>query len=192
MQAGNRFFATPLWAGIQEGLAKLTVDEDAKQPKTTRIVQMAQRAARAMGRRAYLVLDAYFAVGPVFQAADGRLCGDEPLVYIRTRAKKNVVAYRPAPTPRKRKRGRRKKYGQRLKLMTLFDSQAKAHAFQTAQAVAYRRPDRFRYRVLDLLWKPTKGMLRFIRVDSPRGRMILISSDLRSIPSRPSNGMAAA
>ncbi len=182
VQAGDRFFATPLWASIQEGLAKLAVDQDAKQPKTTRIVQMAQQAAHAMGRRAYLVLDAYFAVGTVFQAADGWRCGDEPLVHILTRAKKNVVAYRPAPTPKKRKRGRRKKYGQRLKLMTLFDSQAKAHAFQTAEAVAYRQPEPFRYLVLDLLWKPTKGMLRFILVDSARGRMILISSDLELDP----------
>jgi len=181
VQACDRFFATPLWASIQEGLAKLAVD-DAGQPKTTRIVQMAQQVARVMGRSAYVVLDAYFAVGPVFQTAAEQLCGNEPLVHILTRAKKNVVAYCPAQTPKKRKRGRRKKYGQKLKLMKLFDSKAKAYEFQTAEAVAYKRPEPFRYLVLDLLWKPTKGMLRFILVDSPRGKMVLISSDLKLDP----------
>ena len=47
VRACDKFFATPLWASIQEGLAKLAVDEDAKQPKTTRIVQMAQQVACA-------------------------------------------------------------------------------------------------------------------------------------------------
>lgn len=179
VQACDKFFATPLWASIQEGLAKLAVDEDAKQPKTTRIVQMAQQVACTMGRRAYLVLDAYFAVGPVFEMAAAQLCGDEPFIHILTRAKKNVVAYRPARPRKKPKRGRPKKYGKKLKLMKLFDSKAKAFEFQTAEAVVYQQREPIRYLVLDLLWKPTKGMLRFILVESSRGRMILISSDLK-------------
>ena len=179
VQACDKFFATPLWASIQEGLAKLAVDEDAKQPKTTRIVQMAQQVACVMGRRAYLVLDAYFAVGPVFEMAAAQFCGDEPLIHILTRAKKNVVAYRPARPRKKPKRGRPKKYGKKLKLMKLFDSKAKAFEFQTAEAVVYQKQEPIRYLVLDLLWKPTKGMLRFILIESSRGRMILISSDLK-------------
>lgn len=178
----DKFLATPLWANIQEGLAKIAVGDDAQQPKTTRIVQMAQQVAWAMGRRAYVVLDAYFAVGPVFEAAAGQLCGDEPLVHILTRAKKNVVAYRPARTPKKRKRGRPNKYGQKLKLMRLFDSKAKAYDFQTAQAVVYKQREPVRYLALNLLWKPTKGMLRFILVESSPGRMVLISSDLQLDP----------
>ena len=69
IQACDKFFATPLWATIQEGLDGITDTDEAKHPKTIRIVHMAQQAARAMGEQAYLVLDAYFAVGPVFQAA---------------------------------------------------------------------------------------------------------------------------
>ncbi len=179
VQACDKFFATPLWASIQEGLAKLAVDEDAKQPKTTRIVQMAQQVACAMGHRVYLVLDAYFAVGPVFEMAAAGLCGAEPLIHILTRAKKNVVAYCPARGRKKPKRGRPKKYGKKLKLMKLFDSKAKAFQFQTAEAVVYQKREPIRYLVLDLLWKPTKGMLRFILVESSRGRMILISPDLK-------------
>jgi len=109
VQACDRFFATPLWASIQEGLAQVAVGDDAKQPKTTHIVQMAQQVAYAMGRRAYLVLDAYF-------------------------------------------------------------------------AVVYKRRELVRHLALNLLWRPTKGMLRFILVESSHGRMVLISSDPKLNP----------
>jgi len=177
VQACDKFFAIGLWANIQEGLGKIANTKDAKQPKTIRIVHMAQQATRAMGEKAYLVLDAYFAVGPVFQAAAEKCESDSHLVHVLTRAKKNVVAYLPAMSPKKRKRGRPRKYGKKLKLMKLFDSKAKAYQFQTARVMVYDRPERVRYLGLNLLWKPTKGMLRFILVESSRGRMILISSD---------------
>ena len=182
VQACDKFFAIPLWANIQEGLRGIANTDEAKQPKTIRIVHMAQQTARVMGEQAYLVLDAYFAVGPVFQAAANELCDGENLVHILTRAKKNVVAYLPAPVPKKRKKGRPRKYGKKLKLMKLFDSKAKAYKFQTAEAAVYNVRERVRYLTLDLLWKPTKGMLRFILVESSRGRMVLISSDPKLDP----------
>ena len=182
VQACDKFFATPLWANIQEGLDGITNTDEAKHPKTIRIVHMAQQAARAMGEQAYLVLDAYFAVGPVFQAAAEKRGSDGPLVHILTRAKKNVVAYLPAPSPKKRKQGRPGKYGKKLKLMKLFDSTAKAYPLQTARTRVYDRQERVRYLALNLLWKPTKAMLRFILVESSRGRMVLISSDLELTP----------
>jgi hypothetical protein len=182
VQACDKFFSIPLWANIQEGLGKIADAKDAKRPKTIRIVHMAQRVARAMESPACLVLDAYFSVGPVFQAAARELCAGENLVHILTRAKKNVVAYLPAPSPKKRQRGRPRKYGKKLKLMKLFDSTAKAYPFQTARLRVYHQQERVRYLALNLLWKPTKGMLRFILVESSRGRMILISSDLTIAP----------
>jgi hypothetical protein len=182
VQACGKFRATPLWANIQEGLATLTDDDQARQPKTIRIVSMAQRVAAVMGGKAYLVLDAYFGVGPVFNAAAEVLSDTEQLIHILTRAKKNIVAYHPAPKPKKRKRGPRRKYGKKVKLMTLFDSKAHARQFQTAQAELYGGPERVRYLLLDLLWKPTKSMLRFILVESSRGRMVLMSSDLNLDP----------
>ena len=135
-------------------------------------------AAAALGSEVL----SYFAVGPVFTAAAGVLNGTENLIHILTRAKKNVVAYRPAPTPKKRQRGRRRKYGKKVKLMTLFDAKAAAGQFQTAQTLVYDRSERVRYLTLDLLWKPTKSLLRFILVESSRGRMVLMSSDLNLDP----------
>lgn len=180
VRACSKYFAVPVWARIHEGLEGL--EESGDVPKTIRIVQMGQQVAMAMGSGAYLVLDAYFAVGPVFETAKKELLDDELLVHILTRAKKNVVAFRPAPPPKKRrngrkKRGRKKKYGEKLKLMKLFDSKAKALTFQEAEACVYGKQETIRYLTLDLLWKPIKGMLRFILVESSRGRMVLITSD---------------
>lgn len=178
VRAVDKVFATPLWANIQEGPGI----SDPKLPKTIRIVRMAQRVAAAMGQPAYLVLDAFFAVGPVFQTAAQQCQQGRQLVHVLTRAKKNVVGYRPARPAKRRKRGRKRKYGKKLRLMELFDSNARANNFQTAQAVVYGRRETVRYLTLDLLWKPIRGMLRFILIETSRGRMILVSSDLNLEP----------
>jgi len=180
VKASDKYFATPLWANIQEGLE--TVTRSKLRPLTTWIVAMGQCVAAAMDQPAYLVLDAYFAVGSVFLLAAEIKQGVQNAVHIVTRAKKNIVAYVPARPPKKPKRGRPKVYGKKLKLAQLFDSKAKAYQFQTAQAMVYERRETVKYLVLDLLWKPVKGMLRFVLVESSRGRMILITSDLSLDP----------
>ena len=183
VQAGEKYFATPLWANIQEGLERFTHSADIRSgPKTTQIVHMAQHVAVGMGSSAYLVLDAYFAVGPVFLAAAEKLTATGQVVHILTRAKKNVVAYRTPPPRKKRKRGRPRKYGQKLHLTKLFDSNSKSYTFQTTQAILYGQRENIRHLTLDLLWKPTKGMLRFILVETSRGRLILMTSDLNLGP----------
>ena len=163
VETGKTYFATPLWAEIHR--------DALEESTTTRIITIAAQIAEAMARDAYLVLDAYFAVGPVFIAA-ANMAGR---VHILTRAKKNVVAYRQATQPEKRGSGRPRKYGEKLKLMTLFDSWSSK--FQTAHAKVYDKWEEVRYLTLDLLWKPTRGLLRFILIETSRGRMILITSD---------------
>ena len=66
--------------------------------------------------------------------------------------------------------------GQKLKLMDLFD--ARPHDFLSAKAIVYQQQETVRYLVLDLIWKPAKGLVRFILIETPRGRLILMSSDL--------------
>jgi len=179
VRAGDKYFATPLWASIQEGLALFTQPGDSKPlAKTVQIVAMARQVARAMRRPAYLVLDAYFAVGPVFLAASRILDGMPNFIHILTRAKKNVVAYCDPPKRKKHQRGPDRKYGQKLKLMDLFDSKAQGYIFQKTQANIYGQKENIRYLVLDLIWKPVKSKLRFILVESSRGRIILMTSDL--------------
>ncbi len=180
VQACGRFFATPLWATIQEGMED--IDESRNVSKTIQMIQMAQRITKKMKHPSYLVLDAYFSVGTVFMEAEKILIDGIQTVHILTRAKKNVVAYHPAPKATKKKCGRKKMYGKKIKLMQLFDSSAKKYQFQSANAVIYKKEETIRYLVLDLLWKPTKGMLRFVLIESSRGRMILITSDMNLQP----------
>ena len=102
MQACDKYFAVPLWANIQEGLALFTKSGNSKPlSKTIQIVEMAKQVALAMGTPAYPVLDAYFAAGPVFLAAAQKLNGMKNFIHILTRAKKNVVAYRDPPKKKK-------------------------------------------------------------------------------------------
>jgi len=143
---------------------------------------MAKQVSVTMGMGAYLVLDAYFAVGPVFLAAAEQVNGIGNFVHILTRAKKNVVAYCKPPARKKHKRGRPREYGKKLKLFKLFDSKAKCYTFQTIEANIYGQSENIRYLILDLLWKPVKGMLRFVLVETSRGRIVLMTSDLNLNP----------
>jgi len=87
---------------------------------------MAADLVAAIGKKCLLVLDAYFAVGPVFvilkQVVDH---SGRRLVHIVTRAKSNVVGYQ-NPPPKTGARGRPRKYGEKLKLMELFETRAVA------------------------------------------------------------------
>ena len=89
---------------------------------TSLMAAMATDRVAVMGKRCLLVLDAYFAVGPVFIVLktvvdhNGR-----QLVHIVTRAKNNVGGHEDPPA-KSGKRGRPRKYG--LNLMTLFGTRA--------------------------------------------------------------------
>lgn len=164
--AAKKFWSTPLWAEIHhDGL---------EEKRSTRIVTTAINITHAINHKAYLVLDAFFAVGPVFLAA--RMAADACL-HIITRAKKNVVAYLPAAKKEKGKRGRNPVYGEKLKLMTLFDSGA--FPFSTMEAQVYDTLETVKYLLLDLLWKPAKATIRFFLVESSHGRIIIMTSDLK-------------
>lgn len=183
LQAYDKYFAVPLWANIQEGLALLADSAGRRYlSKTVQIVEMAKQVSVTMGMGAYLVLDAYFAMGPVFLAAAEQVNGIGNFVHILTRAKKNVVAYCKPPARKKHKRGRPREYGKKLKLLKLFDSKAKCYAFQTIEANIYGQSENVRYLVLNLLWKPVKGMLRFVLVETSHGRIVLMTSDLNLNP----------
>lgn len=85
---------------------------------------MAAELVCSVGKGGIIVLDAYFAVGPVFlilkQAVDDT---GKRLVHIVTRAKSNVVGYQ-KPPPKTGGAGRPRIYGAKLKLMDLFETMA--------------------------------------------------------------------
>lgn len=163
-----RFFATPLWAEIH--------NERAGESRTVRVVAVAIAIARALGRPAYLVLDAFFASGPVFKTA----WREKGLLEILTRAKKSYVGYLPPAQPKRRGAGRPRIYGKRLKLVELFDDWQEK--FETVETSVYGKIETVRYLTVDLLWKPVKGTVRFFLIESSRGRIVLMTSDLSMGP----------
>jgi hypothetical protein len=118
-----------------------------------------------------VVADAYYAAG---RFARNLLQNGHHLV---TRVRSNAVAYRPVRPCRRRRRGRPRLYGQKIKLKHHFKLQDK---FQSALSPVYDdRNVTIRYDFQDLVWRPLGCLVRFVWVIHPsRGRLILMSTDL--------------
>lgn len=166
---GGYYFCVPICARIHEGIVRSNRD------RRTLIDKANEMLASVCGDLQFVLLaDAYYANGKMIRAL--RLCSS----HLVTRVRCTATAYQPAPVPRVRKRGRPKKYGKKVKLQKLFGSPA----FQSLPSPVYgERNVTIRYQVLDLLWRPAGGMVRFVLVDHPlRGRMILLCTDLGQDP----------
>jgi hypothetical protein len=137
---------------------------------------MAADLVSVLDKRCLLVLDAYFAVGPVFTILRN-VCdaNGQRLVHLVTRAKSNAVAYEDPPA-KTCGRGRPRKYGPKLKLMALFES--RAEAFEPATIELYGCLKTVSFLCLDLIWKPVGEKIRFVLVVDGSERLILMCSDL--------------
>ena len=169
--AAESFFAVPLSGRIHEGLVFTNRD---KRTLPTKFISLVEQLG--IPEPFYLVADAYYACHPIAT----------PLIeagsHLVTRLRKNSVAFEPVPAPGKRKRGRPKLYGRKIRLFDLFDD-AKT-AWQEAQSPVYGETGVvLRYRSLDLVWRPIRRLARFVLVDHPsRGRCIFLSTDLALAP----------
>jgi hypothetical protein len=163
VQTATKCLSLPVWAEIHPPGSE---DSQAVRP-----VSKALEIIRHFNILAYLVIDAFFAVGPVFLKAresDGQM-------HVVTRAKSNFVGYVPPPSPRKKKRGRPRKYGKKIWLQDVFKDKPKS--FKKTKALIYGRCETIQYLVMDLVWKPVKDVLRFFWVQSSRGNIIIMTSD---------------
>ena len=117
----------------------------------------------------------------VFKLADSVKCikDQSPLLTLIIRAKKNCVAYFPAAIPQKRQVGRPRKYGEKVKLVDLFDLR---DMFKRMECTIYGKVEAVSIAALDLLWKPTGGLIRFVLAITRRGPIILMCSDLNQDP----------
>jgi hypothetical protein len=123
----------------------------------------------------YFVADAYYATCTVIR---GLVIRDNHLI---SRVRSNGVAYYPAPTPTgPKRRGRPRKYGEKIKLRSL---SLKTEGMETSPSPIYgEKGVLLRYRVLDLFWRPVGILVRFVIVIHPtRGLVILLCTDL-SLP----------
>ena len=103
----------------------------------------------------------------------------QPLVTLIIRAKKSYVAYYKAPKPPKGKRGRRPKYGKKVKLLDFFDQ---LHLFSKVKCEVYGKIEEISIMTLNLMWKPTGCMIRFVFAVTSRGPIVLMCSDLGQDP----------
>ena len=175
----------PLRAELHEGVDDLRELQNKKAPVlkgesktsvTTLMAAMAADLAAACGINCLLVLDAYFAVGPVFlllsQVTDVE---GWRLIHIVTRAKSNAVAYEDPP-PRTGRPGRPRKYGTKLKLAKLFDDFS--NRFQQIDIDLYGKSKTVSFLCLDLIWKPVGQKVRFVLVSDSGVNFVLMCSDL--------------
>ena len=147
---------------------------------TSLMAAMAVELVTSVGKRCIIVLDAYFAVGPVFLISKQAL--DESgnrLLHIVTRAKSNVVGFKDPP-PKTGRRGRPRKYGPKLNLMELFETMAQR--FENTTIELYGQYKTVSFLCLDLIWKPIGEKVRFVLVCDGSGQFILMGSDLTLSP----------
>ncbi|WP_041279235.1 hypothetical protein [Desulfobacula toluolica] len=89
------------------------------------------------------------------------------------------MAYFEAEQPRKKGPGRPRKYGKKIKVFDLFDQRER---FSDVECAIYGKVETVSIASLNLLWKPTAGLIRFVLAVTKRGPIILMCSDLNQDP----------
>jgi hypothetical protein len=173
MRASKSVFAVPLTCRIHEGVVFSNRDKRTLLDKMILMVDSLD-----VSEPFYFAADAYYASGKIVR---GLLDKGNHLI---SRVRNNAVAWDPAPKPDKnapRKRGRKKKYGEKVKLTSLLDDES---AFSCANSPIYGETGvTLFYRAVDLLWKPVGILVRFVIVRHPtRGSIFLMTTDLNLSP----------
>lgn len=170
--AAGHAAAVPLAARIHEGVVWSNRDQ---RTLLDRLVLLFLALAPSLDGAVILVADAYYASRKVIVPL---LAAGHHLV---SRARKNTVAYEPAPRPTCPRRGRPRVYGTRRRLSDLF---ASADAFTSVPSPVYGDHNvTIAYRCIDLLWKPVGRLVRFVLVNHPvRGSVMLLSTDITMDP----------
>lgn len=169
--AGGHVAAVPLVSRIHEGVIWFPGDRSTLLDK---LASLFRETVVLTKRKALLVADAYYAsrkiILPLIQQGHQLL----------TRVRSNSVAYH-AAVDKKEGKGRKKKYGKKVKLTDYFKQKDK---FTRVASPVYGEKDiQIAYRFLDLLWKPVGRMVRFVLVIHPtRGKLILLCTDLNFNP----------
>jgi hypothetical protein len=169
----GQVFAVPLMARICEGLLWGRA-HDAKS-LLDKLVDMFIEVAGVVKKPMLLVADAYYAsakiIVPLLQKGHVLI----------TRVRRNAVAFEAASQPKKRKRGRPKKYGRKVQLRQLFKA---ASTFIEAPSPVYgEKGVAIKYRCVDLLWRPVGQIVRFVLVKHPtRGMLVLLCSNVEIDP----------
>lgn len=177
-------FCLPVSLAIHQGFIHIGADEKQNENKTTMgsgIVQMAIDFAISHSLPCIMILDAFFPTGKVFQLAASvySIQLRAPLVTLIVRAKKSYVAYFEPEESDQKPRGRKRKYGNKIKLMETFDH---TDRFSEESCKLYGRKENISISAADLLWKPAGCLIRFVFAVTSRGNIVLMCSDLSLDP----------
>ncbi len=176
-------FCLPLDLRLHQGFAHLGPAHSPLRQWTLaeRPVAMTLEIAKCHGQLILLVLDAYFAVAPVFALAASlwSIAHQAPWVTLIVRAKNNYVAYFPALSAPANTRGRPRQYGDKIALTEVFDHR---HLFTTTTCELYGNIEEVSITALDLIWKPYGGLIRFVFAYTRLGPLVLMCSDLQQDP----------
>ena len=170
-QALSTVFAVPLACRIHEGVVFTNRDKRTLMDKMILLLD-----SLGMSEPFYFVADAYYANRKIVR---GLLATGSHLV---TRIRSNSVAFFPAtPPPGKRKKGRPRKYGKKIRVKSLLRTK---DGLEEAPSPVYGEKDlTIRFKVENLLWRPVGILVHFVAVDHPRrGTILLMSTDLNLEP----------
>ena len=173
-------FCLPLDIRIHQGLVHIDRDRD-KESIGTRIVLMCMEFAKRHDLHCTLVLDAFFPSGFVFTMAASiwSIALKQPLVTLIVRAKDNCTAYREPCSTGPRKRGRPRKFGEKVRLKKLFNN---PDGFTKITCRVYGKMEEVSIMAVNLIWKPSRSLIRFILAVTSRGPIVLMCSDLNQDP----------
>ena len=188
MFAGNTKRNIPLVTELQKSPPKIPGTK--KPDGDTLVVQMANLGIKvaeniyeATGERTIGAFDAYFSKKTLFNALKEKAALDgKQLMTAVTRAQDNYVAFFPVNPAigEKKGRGRPRKeeanqYGEKVVLKSLFDGML---GFTETVMNLYGKDTKVKYLCIDLLWKPTDSIIRFVAVSSNVGQCVLMTDDL--------------
>jgi len=158
-------FAVPLAGQIHEGIRF-----DYKDCRTLLDKMVELIIGLSIPQACYLVLDKYYSSGRFMK----KLVANN--IHIVTMMKTNAVAYKPIATKEKKQRGRPKKYGEKIKLFSLFKTDLSFFSVESSGVnIEF-------YRIV-LFWKPLGALAQFVLTRHPtRGNAIVMSTDLAADP----------
>ncbi|KPA12725.1 conserved hypothetical protein, membrane [Candidatus Magnetomorum sp. HK-1] len=177
-------FCLPLILSLHQGhvhIGKGETKNENKQTLITRIVKTALDISIRNGLPGILILDAYFPAGVAFKLSNSvwSIALKQPLMTLIIRAKKNYVAYFPADVNKKEGPGRPRKYGEKVKLMEVFDQE---QLFQKVVCTIYGKTEEVLILSADLFWRPSCSLIKFVFAMTSRGPIVLMCSDLTMSP----------
>jgi hypothetical protein len=157
-------------AGIQESKAKTGGES-----LIVQTVKQAGKVVEMMGKLAILLLDAYFFSTTTLMTAAGYIgTNGQALLSVITRAKRCAVAYQEPEKQDGNRRGRRRVYGKKVPLKTLFKERRKD--FIQTTVTLYGRKTAVHYLCVDLIQRPTRQHVRFVLTIIGNTHFMLMSS----------------